>query len=336
MKTTENMEDLDSVATITSLKEKLAARTANVAIVGLGYVGLPLAVSLAGVGFPVIGVDLDTFRIDEINQGYSYIGDVNEKELAKVVASDNLTATGDFSVVSEMDVVIICVPTPITQSKTPDLTFVTNATRDVACYIRPEQLIVLESTTYPGTTEEVVLPAFEKSGFKVGTDFFLAFSPERIDPGNKHFSLKNTPKIIGGMTSVCSKMATVLYSSVADEIIQVSLPMVAETSKLFENVFRNVNIALVNELSALCTKMGINVWEVVEAASTKPFGFMRFNPGPGVGGHCIPVGPYYLAAKAKEYDFHSKFIESAGEVNDNRPYYVAEQVAEALNRHGKA
>lgn len=315
--------------------KKLTSKKARVGVIGLGYVGLPLAVALAAENYRITGIDLSAQKVKRVNSGDSYISDVDSVRLTDVVENKRLSATSDFSQLADLDVVVICVPTPISQSKAPDLSYVVRATEDVSRYIHKGQLIVLESTTYPGTTEEVVLPLLEQSGLAVGKDFYLAFSPERVDPGNTHFSLRNTPKVIGGVTSKCTEMASLLYGSVADEIITVSSPQVAETTKLFENVFRNVNIALVNELTVLCRKMGISAYEVVEAASTKPFGFMRFNPGPGVGGHCIPVDPYYLAAKAKEYDFHSKFIESAGEVNENMPYFVAELVAEALNQRGK-
>lgn len=319
-----------------SLSDKIKLRTAKVAVIGLGYVGLPLAVELAKSHFSVTGIDLDRERVSKIRQGVSYISDVSAESLTNVVKSGELSATEDFSVLDKMDVVVICVPTPISQSKTPDLSYVVAAAKNVTKHIHSDQLIVLESTTHPGTTEEVVLPILESSGLLVGQDFYLAFSPERVDPGNREYSIRNTPKVVGGVTKRCGKIAELLYSSVAEKVVLVSSPKVAETTKLFENVFRNVNIALVNELSILCQKMGISVWEVVDAASTKPFGFTRFNPGPGVGGHCIPVDPYYLAAKAKEYDFHSKFIESAGEVNENMPYFVADQISEALNKKGKA
>jgi UDP-N-acetyl-D-glucosamine dehydrogenase len=318
-----------------SLESKLLSRQARIAIIGLGYVGLPLAVSLAEASFNITGIDLNDTKVKSVKVGHSYISDIDNSRLSKVTGDERLAATSDFKILDSMDVVIICVPTPITQSKTPDLSYVVNATMEVAKYIHAGQLIILESTTHPGTTEEVVLPLLEKSGLTVGEDFFLAFSPERVDPNNKNFSLKNTPKVVGGVTERCGAMADLLYKSVAEKVHLVSSPKVAETTKLFENVFRNVNIALVNELTILCRKMGISACEVVEAAATKPFGFMRFNPGPGVGGHCIPVDPYYLAAKAKEYDFHSKFIESAGAVNENMPYFVVDEISEALNQRGK-
>lgn len=319
-----------------SLEEKIKSRIARIAVIGLGYVGLPLAVELAKSHFFVTGIDLDQERVSKVNQGVSYISDVSPHSLINVVKSGELSATEDFSILDKMDVVIICVPTPISQSKTPDLSHVISAAQEVAKHIHSDQSIVLESTTHPGTTEEVVLPILESSGLLVGQDFYLAFSPERVDPGNREYSIRNTPKVVGGVTKRCGIIAELLYSLVAENVVLVSSPKVAETTKLFENVFRNVNIALVNELSILCQKMGISVWEVIDTASTKPFGFMRFNPGPGVGGHCIPVDPYYLAAKAKEYDFHSKFIESAGEVNENMPYFVADQISETLNKRGKA
>lgn len=318
-----------------SLESKLLSRRARIAIIGLGYVGLPLAVSLAEASFNITGIDLSDTKIKSVNDGSSYISDVDDSSLRNVTDDRHLFATSDFSVLESMDVVVICVPTPITQSKTPDLSYVVSATKEVARHIHLGQLIILESTTHPGTTEEVVLPLLEKSGLVVGEDFFLAFSPERVDPCNKNYSLKNTPKVVGGVTNGCGTMAEILYASVAEQVHLVSSPKVAETTKLFENVFRNVNIALVNELTILCSKMGISACEVVEAAATKPFGFMRFNPGPGVGGHCIPVDPYYLAAKAKEYDFHSKFIENAAAVNENMPYFVVDQISEALNQRGK-
>jgi UDP-N-acetyl-D-glucosamine dehydrogenase len=323
------------VAAATDLEPKLLLRTAKVGVVGLGYVGLPLAVALAAEGFRVTGIDLSVSKVDRVNAGESYISDVNDASLAAAVGTDRLEASGDSGNLAEMDVVIICVPTPILANKVPDLSFVERAAEDAARYLHQGQMIILESTTYPGTTEEIVLPLLEQSGLKVGTDFYLAFSPERVDPCNRKFTLRNTPKVVGGVTAQCSRMAGLLYSSIADDIFQVSSPKVAETTKLFENVFRNVNIALVNELTILCRKMGVSACEVIEAASTKPFGFMRFDPGPGVGGHCIPVDPYYLAAKAKEFDFHSKFIESAGEVNENMPYFVVDQISEALNMRGK-
>jgi UDP-N-acetyl-D-glucosamine dehydrogenase len=318
-----------------SLESRLVSREAKIAIIGLGYVGLPLAVSLAEANFGITGIDLNDTKVESVTAGHSYISDIDDSRLGGVTGDKRLVATKDFQILGSMDVVIICVPTPITQSKSPDLSYVISATKEAAKHIRAGQLVVLESTTHPGTTEEVVLPLLEKSGLVVGEDFFLAFSPERVDPGNKNYSLKNTPKVVGGVTQRCGAMAALLYGSVADKVHLVSSPKVAETTKLFENVFRNVNLALVNELTILCRKMGISACEVVEAAATKPFGFMRFNPGPGVGGHCIPVDPYYLAAKAKEYDFHSKFIESAGAVNENMPYFVVNEISEALNQRGK-
>lgn len=270
-----------------SLEEKIQSRTAKTCVIGLGYVGLPLAVAIANASFPITGIDLDTERVSKVNKGETYISDVDKKELNNVVKLRKLKATGNFAALKDSDITIICVPTPITKAKNPDLSYVISATEQVAKYIHPDQLVVLESTTYPSTTEEVVLPILESSGLKAGKDFFLAFSPERVDPGNKLFNIHNTPKVVGGLTEKCGKIAEHFYATIAREVVRVSSPKVAETTKLFENVFRNVNIALVNELSILCQKMGISVWEVIDAASTKPFGFTRFDPGPGVGGHCI-------------------------------------------------
>lgn len=311
-------------------------RTAKVGTIGLGYVGLPLAIALSREGFPVTGIELNESKVERVNDGDSYIGDVPSATLGSLVRAGKLKATADESVLKDMDVVIICVPTPISRNKTPDLSYVEQAAAMTAEHVHENQLIILESTTHPGTTEEVVLPILEASGLKVGEQFYLAFSPERVDPGNKRFSIHNTPKVIGGVTENCGLMAELLYGTVAEKTVRVSSAKVAETTKLFENVFRNVNIALVNELTILCGKMGISACEVIEAASSKPFGFTRFDPGPGVGGHCIPVDPYYLATKAKEYDFHSRFIESAGEVNENMPYFVVDRIWEALNRSGKS
>lgn len=337
------MRSTDSKATATkqntktmSLADKIADKTALVGVVGLGYVGLPLAVALAKSSFKVTGIDLDKDRVSTINNGKSYISDVTQDSVANVVKLKNLKATADFKAMTDLDVILICVPTPITKAKVPDLSYVVSAAEEVAKIIRKDQLIVLESTTYPGTTEEIVLPMLSESGLKAGEDFYLAFSPERVDPGNRRFNIHNTPKIVGGVTHDCGLFAERFYGTIVEKVVRVSSPRVAETAKLFENVFRNANIALVNELSILCHKMGISACEVVDAASTKPFGFTRFNPGPGVGGHCIPVDPYYLAAKAKEYDFHTRFIALSGEINENMPYYVVERIGEALNAQEKA
>ncbi len=318
-----------------ALEQKLTARTATVVVVGLGYVGLPLAVEFARAGFRVHGLEVDPRRVASVNAGRSYIDDVSDEQLAGLVHNGTLRATEHPQVVAEADATLICVPTPLTRSKQPDLTFVTSAIEQVARYLRPGQLIVLESTTYPGTTTEVVRPLLEQSGLIAGRDFHLAFSPERLDPGNQHRTTRAAPKIVGGLTPQCADAACALYGQIVPKIVSVSSPTVAEMVKVYENVFRNVNIALVNELTLLCERMGLDVWEIIDAAATKPYGFMPFYPGPGVGGHCIPVDPHYLAAKAREYDFHVRFIELAAAVNDNMPYYVVARTMTALEATGR-
>ncbi|MBI3988671.1 MAG: nucleotide sugar dehydrogenase [candidate division NC10 bacterium] len=319
------------------LFERIRARTVGVAVIGLGYVGLPMAVEFAKAGAKTVGVDVDQEKIERINRGESYILDVKAEELAHLNAQGLLRATADYAALKEADAIFICVPTPYTKMKAPDLSYVEDASRGLAAHLRPGQLVVLQSTTYPGTTEEVVLPLLESSGLKVGRDFFLAFSPERIDPGNKEYGARNTPKVVGGIDEASTRLASALFELFIEpgKIHQVSTPKVAEMTKLLENIFRSVNIALVNELAKLSDRMGIDIWEVLDAAATKPFGFMPFYPGPGVGGHCIPVDPYYLSWKAREYDFYTKFIELAAEVNQSMPFYTANKVIEALNRHGK-
>lgn len=338
MKTLENQANKAHAASssrvvrpVDALLKKIKAGRASVAVIGLGYVGLPLAVEMAGAGLDVAGIDINPVRVLKINSKESPIADIPSARLAAVVDGNKFQATVEISAVKDKDALIVCVPTPLTKMKTPDLSYVEHAIGEISRYFHEGQLLVLESTTYPGTTEEIILPILERTGLKVGQDFCLAFSPERVDPGNKTFNIKNTPKVVGGVTKDCGKTAEALYGLFVDQVIAVSSPKVAETTKLFENVFRNVNIALVHELAVLCDKMKINAWEVIEAASSKPFGFTRFNPGPGVGGHCIPIDPYYLAAKAKEFDFHSRFIELSGEINENRPYYVVGRIAEIIN-----
>ena len=319
-----------------ALKSKITARTAHVGVIGLGYVGLPFAVEKAKVDFPVLGFDNNPERCGMVNRGENYIGDVKDAELRKLVQDGRLSATPDFRRLTEADVIVICVPTPLTANKDPDISYIVNVTEEIAKYIRPGQLVTLESTTYPGTTEEVILPRLEQSGLKVGQDFFLAFSPERVDPGNQRYTTKNTSKVVGGVTSTCLNIATTFYGQTILEVVPVSSPAVAEMTKVFENTYRAVNIALVNELMLLCDKMGVDVWEVVKAAGTKPFGIQTFYPGPGVGGHCIPIDPFYLTWKAREYGFHTRFIELAGEINDSIPYYVFRKVTEALNLEKKS
>lgn len=318
-----------------TLADRFRQRTATIAVVGLGYVGLPLALEMARAGFRVFGIDVDPERVQAINACRSYIDDVSSEELEELVRTERLQASLDATVAGEADAVLICVPTPLTRAKQPDLSYVINATSELVPSLHREQLIVLESTTYPGTTIEVVRPILERSGLIAGADFFLAFSPERLDPGNPRGRIRQIPKIVGGLTSQCTELATMLYQQITETVVPVSSPTVAEMVKVYENVFRNVNIALVNELALLCDRMGLNVWEIIDAAATKPYGFMPFYPGPGVGGHCIPVDPYYLAAKAREYDFHVRFIELAATVNDAMPYHVVSRTAAALGSRGK-
>ncbi|MBI2849004.1 MAG: nucleotide sugar dehydrogenase [Chloroflexi bacterium] len=319
-----------------SLENKIQDKSARIAIVGLGYVGLPLAVEFAKRGFSVTGIDTDRPRVEAINQGRSYILDVIEDELSPLVEQGRLGATADHKEAARADIVFLCVPTPLDRAKTPDLSFVTKAAQEVACHLHKDQLVVLQSTTYPGTTEEVVLPILEQtSGLSAGKDFYLAFSPERINPGDKEHTVTNTPKVVGGLTSRCARLASLLLGMLGTETHVVSSPRAAEMTKLLENIFRSVNIALVNELARLCERMKINLWEVIDAASTKPFGFMPFHPGPGVGGHCIPVDPLFLSWKAREFDFPTRFVDLASEVNESMPYHVVERVIAALNLQGK-
>ena len=314
------------------LLEKIQNKTAVIGVVGLGYVGLPLAVEKAKAGYKVIGFDIQQKRCDMVNEGHNYIGDVVDEELADLVKKGMIYATTDYSKIAEVDCVAICVPTPLDKYKQPDITYVVNSTESIAKYLHKGMLVVLESTTYPGTTEEVVKPILEKTGLKCGEDFYLAFSPERVDPGNKFFKTKNTPKVVGGVTKDCTEIAATLYRNVLEgEIFTVSSPAVAEMEKILENTFRNINVALVNEMAILCERMGIDVWEVIEAAKTKPYGFMAFYPGPGLGGHCIPIDPFYLTWKAREYDYHTRLIEIAGEINDYMPEFVVEKASHILN-----
>ncbi|WP_123054316.1 nucleotide sugar dehydrogenase [Clostridium sp. JN-1] len=316
---------------------KLNNKTAKLGVVGLGYVGLPLAVEKAKAGYEVIGFDVQDKKVSMVNEGKNYIGDIVDSDLSDLVKNKRLSATTDFSFVKDVDTVCICVPTPLDKYKQPDISYVVNSTESVAKYLHRGMLVVLESTTYPGTTEEVLKPILERNGLKCGKDFFLAFSPERVDPGNKQFKTKNTPKVVGGCTEECTEVAATLYRSVLkSEIYTVSSPAIAEMEKILENTFRNINIALVNEMAILCNKMGIDVWEVINAAKTKPYGYMAFYPGPGLGGHCIPLDPFYLEWKAKEYDFHTKLIESSGIINDSMPEFVVDNAMKLLNEHKKA
>ena len=319
-----------------SLLEKIDARTARAGVVGLGYVGLPLAVELAKAGFQTTGIDLDARKIQAIAEGRSYIPDVATSDVLELHRAGRLDATADFAVVKDLDTINICVPTPLRKTKDPDMSYIVSAVEAIAKYLHPGMLIILESTTYPGTTEEVVQPLLEATGLKAGADFFLAFSPERVDPGNPTFQTHNVPKVVGGLTPACSQLAAALYGSAIQTIVPVSSTRVAEMVKLLENTFRAVNIGLVNELALMCDRMHIDVWEVVEAARTKPFGFMAFYPGPGLGGHCIPIDPFYLSWKAKQSGFDPRFIELAGHINAGMPHYVIEKVADALNTRRKA
>jgi len=316
------------------LEEKITDKSAKVGIVGLGYVGLPMAVAFSDAGFNVLGFDVQQERVDLVNRGKSYIADVSSERLSAASANGVLEATADQNRFREVNAICICVPTPLTKTKEPDLSYVIHECEEISKHLWPEQLVVLESTTYPGTTRDVVRPILERSGLKAGSDFYLAFAPERADPGNENHNVTNIPKIVGGIDSQSTRLASLLYSQVAEVVIPVSCPEVAEMTKVFENVFRSVNIALVNELAQLCERMHISVWEVIDSAATKPFGYMPFYPGPGVGGHCIPLDPYYLSGKAREYDFHTRFIELAAEINERMPYHIVSRIMEVLSRRG--
>lgn len=317
------------------LRDRIESKSARICVIGLGYVGLPLAVEFAKAQLKVYGLDVDPGRVSAIAGGESYIPDVEGADVARLVKAGLLEVTSDYDVLADADVIFICVPTPFTATKAPDISFIVAAAEGIARTLRPGKLVILQSTTHPGTTEEDVLPILESSGLRAGIDFHLAFSPERINPGDREHTVATTPKVIGGLTADCSELARLLFSHISSEILIVSSPRAAEMSKLLENIFRSVNIALVNELAKLAERMGIDIWEVIRAASTKPFGFMPFYPGPGVGGHCIPVDPYYLSWKAREYDFYTKFIELAAEVNQSMPYHVVQLISSSLNRRGK-
>ncbi|MDP9311402.1 MAG: nucleotide sugar dehydrogenase [Chloroflexota bacterium] len=317
------------------LQARIEERTASIGVVGLGYVGVPLAVRAASTGFRVVGFDVLAERVVRISRGESYTVDVPSEKLGPLVASGQLAATTDFGRLGECDVIIICVPTPLDEHGQPDISYIEQSGTAIADTLRPGQLIVLESTTWPGTTDEVLLPKCAAQGLSVGQDFFLAFSPERIDPGqtnSKGWTVENTPKVVGGVTTHCTILASALYGAIVQQIVTVSSARTAEMTKLVENIFRNVNIALVNELALLCDRMELNIWEVLDAAATKPFAFMKHTPGPGLGGHCIPLDPFYLSWKAREYDFHTRFIELAGHVNNAMPYHVVTLVTRGLNK----
>jgi UDP-N-acetyl-D-glucosamine dehydrogenase len=319
-----------------NLIHRLEKRTARLGVIGLGYVGLPLAVELAQAGFEVFGVDIDEARVRQLNQGKSYIQDVPTADLQALVRQGRFKASTDFAELRRCDTVNICVPTPLSKQRDPDVSFIVAAAGEVKKYLHKGMLVILESTTYPGTTDELVLPMLAETGLKVGKDFFLAFSPERVDPGNPQFNTRNIPKVVGGVTPTCTSAAVKLYQQRLENVVPVSSTQVAEMVKLLENTFRSVNIGLVNELALMCKRMHIDVWEVISAAATKPFGFMPFYPGPGLGGHCIPIDPFYLSWKARASGFEARFIELAGHVNGHMPDHVVELVAEALNIRGRA
>jgi UDP-N-acetyl-D-glucosamine dehydrogenase len=318
------------------LETQIRDRSAKLGVLGLGYVGLPLALEMAQSGFSVTGIDIDGRKVESVNAGISYVLDVRDESLGPAILNGSLRATQSFAAVGSLDAISICVPTPLRKTKDPDLSFIMAAVEAVHNHLTPGKLIVLESTTYPGTTREVVLPILEKSGLKVGQDFFLAYSPERVDPGNKAFSTHNIPKVIGGITPRCTELATLLYQQFVERTVPVSTPETAEMVKLLENTFRNVNIALANEMAKMCQTLNINVWEVIEAAETKPFGFMPFYPGPGLGGHCIPVDPYYLTWKAKLNGFEPRLIELATIINSQMPSFTVDRIADALNKVKKS
>jgi UDP-N-acetyl-D-glucosamine dehydrogenase len=314
-----------------TLEEKIKTRTARIGIIGLGYVGLPLAAEFASAGYNVTGIDVSPAKVAMLSAGSSYILDVESSAVEKLVAAGRLTATNDFSVIAGLDTISICVPTPLRKTKDPDLSYIVDATEQIARHLHPGMLIVLESTTYPGTTEELVLEILEKSGWKVGEDFFLCFSPERVDPGNTKYQTRNIPKVVGGVTGKCTRLGAALYGQAVERVVPVSTSRVAETVKLLENTFRMINIGLANEIAQLCDRIGVDVWEVIDAAATKPFGFMPFYPGPGLGGHCIPIDPFYLSWKTKQAGIEARFIELAGQINGQMPLFVTQKIQNALN-----
>jgi UDP-N-acetyl-D-glucosamine dehydrogenase len=329
------MNQTETISAQALLSERIQQRTAKVGIIGLGYVGLPLAVEFARAGFHVTGIDILDSKVDAIKRGDSYIQDVSSGVLKPLTEAGKLTATTDFSIISELDTINICVPTPLRKTKDPDMSFIVAAGEEIAKYAHPGLLVILESTTYPGTTDELLLQMLEKPGFKAGEDFFLCFSPERVDPGNPRFQTINIPKVVGGVTPACTEMGAQFYRQALETVVPVSNARVAETVKLLENTFRMINIGLVNEMALMCDRMGIDVWEVIDAAATKPFGFMPFYPGPGLGGHCIPIDPFYLSWKSKQAGIEARFIELAGYINGQMPHFVVDKIQQALNDHAK-
>jgi UDP-N-acetyl-D-glucosamine dehydrogenase len=327
---------LSNTATAEILAEKIRSKRARVGIVGLGYVGLPLAVEFAKAGFTVTGIDISEEKVRRVNEGDSYIGDIPSAVLAPLVESGKLRATADFSAVLELDTINICVPTPLRKTKDPDMSFIVSSCQEIAKHFHAGMLVILESTTYPGTTDEVVLPMLTKAGLEAGRDFYLCFSPERVDPGNPKYQTSNIPKVVGGCTPECTEMGRLFYAQALEHVVPVSSTQVAEMVKLLENTFRMINIGLVNEIAMMSDRIGINVWEVIDAAATKPFGFMPFYPGPGLGGHCIPIDPFYLSWKTKQAGIEARFIELAGYINGQMPHFVVDKIQNALNDAGKA
>ncbi len=318
-----------------NLKEKITDRSAKIGIIGLGYVGLPLSSEFGYAGFRVTGIDIDKKRVESLNKGMNYISDVDDEKFGKLVRNGTFKATTDFSCIKELDALSICVPTPLNKLKDPDVSFINNVLSQVSKFLHEGLLIVLESTTYPGTTREMVLPKLQESHLEIGSDLFLCFSPERVDPGNKTYTISNTPKVIGGITEKCTELGKILYEQIVEEVVPVSSPESAEMVKLLENTFRSINIGLANEVAIMCEKLGVDAWEVINAAGTKPFGFMKFSPGPGLGGHCIPIDPHYLAWKMKSLDYRARFIELASEINTGMPQHVVNLIGRGLNRFQK-
>ena len=319
-----------------NLKNKIENRDAQIGVIGLGYVGLPLAMEFVRAGFRVIGIDIDQEKIKKLNRGENYIQDIKDESVKNAVEMNQLSATSDFSVIQNLDAISICVPTPLNKQKNPDISFINQVMENMKDFIHHDMLIVLESTSYPGTTRELILPEMESKGLKAGHEFYLCFSPERVDPGNEKYKTANTPKILGGLTPKCGEMGELLYKTIIEQVVRVSSPETAEMVKLLENTFRAINIGLANEVAIMCEKLGIDVWEVIDAAATKPFGFMKFTPGPGLGGHCIPIDPHYLSWKLKTLDYNARFIEIAGEINTSMPIHMVDLVRGGLNQKGKA
>ena len=319
-----------------SLKARIENKEAQIGVIGLGYVGLPLAIEFAKAGFPVIGIDIDESKVARINAGENYIPDIADDTLQTLVNSGNLRATTDMDIIADLDAVVICVPTPLSKVGDPDISYIIAAIDVINKNIHKDLLIILESTTYPGTTQEILFTCLKKSGLTVGKDYFLCFSPERIDPGNEKYTIVNTPKVVGGATAACTQLGALLYEQIVDEVVTVSSPETAEMVKLLENTYRSINIGLVNEVAIMCEKLGVDVWEVIDAAATKPYGFMKFTPGPGLGGHCIPIDPQYLSWKMRTLDYNPRFINLAAEINSAMPAFVKDTIANGLNGHGKA